>query len=759
MMIKTSITPLTITLQKAFVSRSIQQFSHGGRRHPLLEQVTFQHLPLYPLCQPFLSSSTRTRGFSSDEHNNIATGSASSIVTTSTTSTTTPEWKIAIVGSGPSGCYTAKYLQQAFSNLHHNNNNSSSSNSSSSPMNDVENTVEAGISVDNIIANDSNKNNNNKINSRFIKNIVQIDILERLPTPYGLVRNGVAPDHPEVKNVQNDFDAQVFGTKTSIENDDDGDHHRHHDPNNHNQHSKSSSTSVGIHFWGNVHVGRDITLYELRQRYDIVILSFGCESDRSLNIPNYNTLDGILSARQFVHWYNGHPDYEHVGDIVERALYGYSTKKKENNDNDDDDEDDGNSDDPSSHSVDISTIVVIGHGNVALDCARILAKTHSELDQTDLTTRALNVLWNRKSTTAVDNDDQYKSKNRSQSNANTIRRKISIVGRRGHVQAAFTIKEIRELTKLSETSDGTFRVLQSELESGKSTTASQGELKSSKPKQRLDALLNQHAIDDSNESRTDSGGGGGSSSNSNDGIVGCRVDLRFLLSPIRFEPKGNDDISDDDGEEGTTVIGTAPSQRLGAVICEKTRLVGDIGRQSANGTGVEERLDADLCLVSIGYKGIPIEGTEQYYDESRGILKNIHGVVDNNVAVVGKDSHDYDHLTYPLAPLYVSGWLKRGPSGIIGTNIADAKDTVASIMKDVKDRTNNILVSPKPTPTIPLRELLEGRGVQIVDWSAYQRINDMETSEVHKRNPKQPREKIVDREDLLRVAAPSTSLS
>lgn len=77
-----------------------------------------------------------------------------------------------------------------------------------------------------------------------------------------------------------------------------------------------------------------------------------------------------------------------------------------------------------------------------------------------------------------------------------------------------------------------------------------------------------------------------------------------------------------------------------------------------------------MCLVSIGYKGIPIAGTEDYYDHQKGILNNDHEVVDNN----------NESTTTGLAPLYVSGWLKRGPSGIIGTNITDAKETVASIM-------------------------------------------------------------------------------
>mmetsp|Transcript_15299 Transcript_15299/g.21312 ORF Transcript_15299/g.21312 Transcript_15299/m.21312 type:complete len:223 (-) Transcript_15299:1355-2023(-) len=134
-----------------------------------------------------------------------------------------PKISVAIVGSGPSGCYTAKYLQSSLG--------------------------KKGYGA-------------------------KLDIIEKLPTPYGLVRSGVAPDHPEVKNVQNDFSA-LF----SAEN--------------------------GINFKGNVNVGKDISLDELRAMYDVVVLAYGCDSDRKLGIPGEDTLRGVLSAREFVAWYNG----------------------------------------------------------------------------------------------------------------------------------------------------------------------------------------------------------------------------------------------------------------------------------------------------------------------------------------------------------------------------------------------------------------------------------------------------------------------
>lgn len=512
-------------------------------------------------------------------------------------------WRVAIVGSGPSGCYTAKYLMAGISKLEN----------------------EPSLSI---------------------------DVIERLPTPYGLVRNGVAPDHPEVKNVQNDFDA-LFEAKDEV------------------------NSSIG--FFGNVMVGgtdssetvSDVALDELRELYDIVVLAYGCESDRELDLPvdildedgsisetdiSSSTIDGILSAREFVNWYNGHPDYEWVTQHVQKAL---------------------------DNGKDRQSIVVVGHGNVALDCARILAKNRATLDPTDLTSRALDILHPK-----------------SQNNKRTI----SVVGRRGHVQAAFTIKEVRELTKLTETDNAQLILRQDELELGASTTASQEELKA-RPRSRIHKLLEGH-----------------SSKHKVDNDIPTDVQLRFLTNPIRFQS-----VKDE----------TSCQLKLSSVVCERTKLEGDTpGSQSAVGTGVTESIDADLCLVSIGYKGLPIdESTSKSFDSKRGVLQNEHGrVATENVT--------------NRAPLYVSGWLKRGPSGIIGTNIGDAKDTVMSILNDLKS--GAISKSTMESSSSPLEDLLKECNVRFVDWNAYRKIEDCESSE--KRHPDQPREKIVDREKLLTAA-------
>jgi adrenodoxin-NADP+ reductase len=499
---------------------------------------------------------------------------------------------VAIVGSGPSGCYTAKYLLKAVQ--------------------------------------DRWSDGPRKIS------IQTVDVLERLPTPYGLVRYGVAPDHPDVKNVQNDFD-RLF----EVEQD--------------------GSQQPLVRFFGNVHVGVDVSLAELRERYDVVILSYGCQSDRKLHIPGEDQLPGIVSAREFVAWYNGHPYFHHIGETVCRAIVRRNQATQE----------------------DGVSVVIVGHGNVAIDCARILAKADPAsvggLYDTDMSLDA----WNTLRELNV--------------------RNIVIIGRRGHVQASFTIKELRELTRLEDDGYNTaFLVREDELGMCASTPASQEELNgpSGRPKGRIDKLLRDVATKAPNSS------------------LAKQLHLRFLLNPVRFEASAMD------------------PRTLGAVVCERNRLTGDAGKQSVISTGETEVLPAQLALVSIGYKGEALPGTEPWFDTDRGFLRNEHGRVDVRTPQWGA--------------LYTAGWIKRGPTGIIGTNIPDAKDTVAAIVADLED------FVPKSTvaATTDLRQLLQDRGVQVVDWHGYRRIDAAERAS--RRSEAQPREKMLRLHDQLRTAAPET---
>jgi ferredoxin--NADP+ reductase len=187
---------------------------------------------------------------------------------------------------------------------------------------------------------------------------VLVDMYDRLPTPYGLVRYGVAPDHQKIKSVTKVYDRTAADPR--------------------------------FRFFGNIDFGEDLTHADLRAHYDQIIYAVGAQSDRRLNVPGED-LQGSLSATEFVAWYNGHPDFVDL-DI----------------------------------DLDCSSVVVVGVGNVAMDVARILAKTVDELKTTDIADHALEVLARSKVT------DVY------------------VLSRRGPAQVKFTNPEIREFGELAD---------------------------------------------------------------------------------------------------------------------------------------------------------------------------------------------------------------------------------------------------------------------------------------------------------------------
>jgi ferredoxin--NADP+ reductase len=184
-----------------------------------------------------------------------------------------------------------------------------------------------------------------------------VDLIERLPTPWGLVRLGVAPDHPKIKSVSRAFE--------------------------------KIAAQDGFRFLGNVEVGRDLHHDELLDLYDAVLYAVGAQTDRRMGIPGED-LPGSWAATEFVAWYNGHPDYQHL-------QFDLSGKRA----------------------------VVIGNGNVAVDVARMLALTKEELEPTDTTDAAIDAI--------VDSGIE----------------EIVMVGRRGPAQAAFTTPELIELGELA----------------------------------------------------------------------------------------------------------------------------------------------------------------------------------------------------------------------------------------------------------------------------------------------------------------------
>jgi len=255
-------------------------------------------------------------------------------------------------------------------------------------------------------------------------------VLPQLPVPFGLVRFGVAPDHPEVKNVEADFSAVAQDSRFKFCG-----HVTLADPTTAT--GSDSNGGEGGSGGGASSLGHEpkpcpVSLAELRDGFDAVVLAYGADADRQLKIPGESTLDGVLSARTFVSWYNGLPGYAHLGARIEEAL-----QRSPN-------------------------VVILGHGNVALDCARILAKaatvpplansTASEeavaekvgeaptadaaaLAATDICAHATDTLFRAAS---------FSHSTPSEATAGeTISRgvqRISVVGRRGGAQANFTIK-------------------------------------------------------------------------------------------------------------------------------------------------------------------------------------------------------------------------------------------------------------------------------------------------------------------------------
>jgi NADPH-dependent glutamate synthase beta subunit-like oxidoreductase len=185
---------------------------------------------------------------------------------------------------------------------------------------------------------------------------VRIDVIDRLPVPFGLIRFGVAPDHQSIKAVSARYEKVAL--------------------------------SDNVRFVGNVAVGRDISIDELRSLYDAVVLATGAPNDRTLDIPG-GDLPGVLGSAAFVGWYNGHPDFADLSPPLEGRH-----------------------------------VVIIGNGNVALDVARILSKTRAEFAGSDIVGHALEAL-DRAAT-----------------------EEITILGRRGPHQIAMTPKELGELGHL-----------------------------------------------------------------------------------------------------------------------------------------------------------------------------------------------------------------------------------------------------------------------------------------------------------------------
>jgi len=356
-----------------------------------------------------------------------------------------------------------------------------------------------------------------------------IDIFDRLPVPFGLVRYGVAPDHQGTKAVARVLDRVLSRDRVS--------------------------------FFGNVDVGRDVQLEELMALYDVVVLATGASCDRRLGVPG-EELPGVVGSGIFSGWYNGHPDHQPP------AIPG------------------------------VRSAVVIGNGNVAIDVARILAKTSVELAGSDLSPDAMSWLATQPIET------------------------IHIVGRRTAADAKFTQHELAELGTLQRAVP--IVVAPTGL-SGNSVIV--GTLRSFAASKSRSAPV--------------------------------RIYFHFNLTPIAF-------LGDD--------------------------LLGAVQFRSADGALSE--ISAQLAVTCIGYETRACCTVTP----SNGVFTNEEGKI--------KDG------------LYVAGWAKRGPSGTIPTNRAEAQLLAQKIAREALD-------SARPGRA-GVRQLLEQRQICWVDCAAWRRIDAAE---------------------------------
>ena len=418
---------------------------------------------------------------------------------------------------------------------------------------------------------------------------VAVDLIDRLPTPWGLVRLGVAPDHENIKAVSRAFE--------------------------------KTAARPGFRFFGNVEVGSTVSHEELLAIYDAVVYTVGAQTDRRLGVPGED-LPGSWPATAFVAWYNGHPDFQDLA-----------------------------------FDLDCERVVVIGNGNVAIDCARMLALTAEELAPTDTIDEAADAI------------------------AASRVREILMLGRRGPVQAAFTPPELKELGEMR----GAEPVVDAhdlELDA-----ASKAELEADRDRARrnFDLLQEYAAREPEGKAR--------------------RIVLRFLVSPVAIL-----------GEE-----------RVEAIEIVRNELVEEGGRIVARPTGEIETIPCGLVLRSVGYQGVALPGVP--FDERRGVIPNSGGRVEG------------------AERTYAAGWIKRGPSGVIGTNKKDATETVEHLLADAKD---GKLTASDSTRT--LEALLDAKGAAYVEYAGWQAIDAAERAAGEPRG--RPRVKLTHWEALLQAGRP-----
>ncbi|WP_329310833.1 FAD-dependent oxidoreductase [Streptomyces sp. NBC_01262] len=416
---------------------------------------------------------------------------------------------------------------------------------------------------------------------------VSIDLFERMPAPFGLIRYGVAPDHPRIKGIVNALH-QVLDKPQ-------------------------------IRLFGNVDYPSDLALDDLHRFYDAVVFSTGASADRPLDIPGVE-LDGSYGAADFVSWYDGHPDV------------------------------------PRTWPLEAEKVAVLGVGNVALDVARVLAKTADELLPTEIPP---NVYDGLKANKALE---------------------VHVFGRRGPAQAKFSPLELRELNH-SPNIEVIVDPEDIDYDDGSIATR-----RGNKQADMVASTLENWAIRD----------------------IGDRphkLYLHFFESPTEIL-----------GEDG----------QVSALRTERTELD---GTGNVRGTGRFRDWPLQAVYRAVGY--LSEELPKLPFDPVSGTVPHEAGRV-----LDGDGAH--------LPSTYVTGWIKRGPVGLIGHTKGDANETVACLLAD---HAAGRLTSPAAPGEDAIEAHLRERGVRYTTWDGWHRLD------AHERALGEPqgreRVKVVEREEML----------
>jgi ferredoxin--NADP+ reductase len=417
---------------------------------------------------------------------------------------------------------------------------------------------------------------------------VAVDVFDRLPVPFGLVRYGVAPDHHSIRSVRDTLAKTLERPE--------------------------------VRLLAGVEIGVDVSVEELVEVYDGVVLTYGASRDRRLGIPGED-LAGSVAATDLVAWYCGHPDADR--ETIEAAVLA------------------------------ATSVVVVGVGNVSVDVTRVLTAPMARLEATDMPQHVLDVL------------------------ARSRISDVHVLGRRGPAQATWTTKELKELGEL----DG------------------------------VDVLIDEHDLE-------------------LEPVSAALVESdRVVARNVEVIRSWSDHELDGTHRHIHLHFHARPSElhgsdRVEAVVVERTT-VDDSG--ASHGTGETFEVPAQLVVRSVGYRGVALPGV--VFDGRRNVIPNVDGrVVD--------DSGD------PVVGLYVAGWIKRGPTGIIGTNKKDATATVASLLADLEGVT--------PVGGDGAVDLLAERGVQPIGVDGWHSIDAAERALGASRG--RDRTTLHDRDELVAAA-------